>query len=71
MSGYDRWLERPYADAAKDEAAFEEFCESQGIAFDSPHAWDLFNDWKDGCLEEDALDRHEARMEREDERDEW
>ena len=72
MRGYDAWLERPYVERAKDDEAFEKFCEEQDIDPDGPHAWSLFEDWRDGCLEEDSVDRHEARMEREEaERNEW
>jgi hypothetical protein len=47
MSNFDRWLEKPYTDRAREEAEFEEFCEAQGIDFDDPEADALFQAWQD------------------------
>lgn len=50
MSDYDRWLEKPYVDAAEREAEFERFCEKEGLEFDDPSA-------------EEAFERHIESME--------
>jgi hypothetical protein len=43
VSGYDQWLEAPYVDAARREAAYEQWCESQGFDPAEDH-WQAFED---------------------------
>ena len=38
----DRYLEAPYVDAARQESAFERWCEDTGHDPDDEAAWDLF-----------------------------
>lgn len=65
MSSYDRWLEEPYTRAAAEEAAFEKWCEENGVEFDAEDAWDRFEEasreeyeaWADDRAEELAEER--------------
>lgn len=68
MSAYDRWLEAPYVDAARQEDAFEKWCEAKGVAFDAPDAWERFEadeaaSYEEWC-DDQAEQRAEARLER-------
>lgn len=38
----DSWLEAPYVNAARQEAAFEAWCEREGVEFDADDAWERF-----------------------------
>ena len=44
MNGLDAWLEAPYVNRAREEEAFEAWCESTGTDPDAPDAWDRFEE---------------------------
>lgn len=44
LLGYDAWLERPYAQRADEEAAFESWCELNDRDPSDPFNWDLFDE---------------------------
>lgn len=63
MRGYDAWLERPYVDAARQEEAFEKWCEAEDVEFDAPDAWERFEAAMADEWEARADDLAEARAE--------
>lgn len=42
MHGLDAWLEAPYVNAARQEEAFEKWCEATDTDPEASDAWDLF-----------------------------
>lgn len=70
MHGLDAWLEAPYVNAAREEAAFEAWCEQSETDPEAPDAWDRFEqamaDAYDDAREQAAEARAEARAERDD-----
>lgn len=69
MSSYDRWLEAPYVDAARQEAAFEAWCEANDVEFDADDAWDRFETEQAEAWEAAADDAAESRVQERAERD--
>ena len=43
MRGYDEWLEAPYTNAARQGAAYEQWCETSGLDPAEDH-WQAFED---------------------------
>ena len=60
---YDRWLERPYLDAADEAERFQDWCETHGIEFEDPDAESAYMDWIESQFEEPDVDA--------DMRDDW
>ena len=75
MMGLDAWLEAPYVDASRQEAAFEAWCEREDVDLDAPDAWERFEaameDEREAYLEDKAESAREDRMMERDERDVW
>jgi hypothetical protein len=64
MQGLDQWLEAPYVNAAREEAAFEAWCEREDVDYDAPDAWERFEAAMEDEREDYAERRAEARMDR-------
>lgn len=56
MSAYDRWLEAPYTDAARRQAAFEDWAEAHLPDWDDAaaleQAWQAFDDAENAWAED-------------------
>lgn len=64
MMNYDAWLEKPYQDKAREDDAFQNFCEHYGYDPDSEEAEYEFEDHMQSAAEDAAIAAYEARMER-------
>jgi hypothetical protein len=76
MSAYDRWLEKPYQDQADEAAAYERFCEEQGIEFDhaeSEAAWERYKEEMESEAEREmeVLYDYEDELARAEAYDDW
>lgn len=62
-TNYDAYLERPIQRhlAADDTAAFEQFCEAEGVDYDDPTAREQFDEYVEAGREDAAERRAEAR----------
>lgn len=73
MRGLDAWLEKPYVDAARRDAAYEAFCERNGYDPDDSASEEAFEDHQEFLSEPDPDEARERQIEREledrDERD--
>lgn len=69
MSAHQRYLEAPYDNAARQEAAFEKWCEVNDVEFDAPDAWDRFEQAEQDAYEAWADDAAESRAQDRAERD--
>jgi len=71
MAGLDAWLEAPYTNRAREEAAFEDWCEREDVDPDKPGAWDDFEAAMEDAREDAMIDAAEARAEEREEREDW
>lgn len=56
MSGYDAWLERPYVEAAKRDAEFEQWCEQFDVDPEDDDAFDRFEEHLEALAQDDHDD---------------
>lgn len=61
FAGYDAWLERPIQRSYELRAAFEDFCDAEGIDHDDPDARERYDEYVEGAAEAAAEARAEAR----------
>ena len=69
MAGLDAWLESPYTNRAREEAAFEVWCEREDQDPEAPDAWAKFEEAMEAERETAEVDAAEARAEARAERD--
>jgi hypothetical protein len=63
VNGLDAWLEAPYVNRAREEEAFEHWCEETGTDPDAPGAWDRFEEDMEEDRRDAEMDAAEARAE--------
>lgn len=68
FANYDAWLERPYQEMMNAGDDFVEWAEMEGYDLDDSaqtnEAEKAYHDYLDACAEEDAVNRHEAYLDR-------
>lgn len=73
LPNYDAWLERPYQQAAAEQAAAEDFAERHDMPMESQADWDAIyaamEDELEAQMEAEAERRYEAQMDAAYERD--
>ena len=61
-NSYDRWLERPYQQAASQQEDYERWCEDNDLSFDEDH-WSEYEQYVEDMRTEAKIEAYEDRME--------